>query len=309
MASVLLTEYIHPDARRKLEEHFKIVDSLDNADDIFAIVVRTYKVDAQVMDKCKNLKIVAKHGVGVNTIDLETAKERGIIVTNTPHANSNSVAELVVALMLDVCRNVTLSHEKTRKGDFEKIAPSSMTGLELAGKTLGLIGFGNIAQRVAEICRGGFGMKCVGYDPFVCAEKMAEEECTKYESVKEVIERADIINVSVPLTAETKDLISGAIFNFFRPGAVLVNAARGGIVNEDDLYEALKCGKLRAAACDAFLAEPPTEKNTRLFELENFVGTPHIGACAEEALWRMGDEMATSIIDTYEEREPKYRLV
>ena len=306
--TVFLGEYIHPDARKYLEENANVVSTMDDSEKIDAIVLRTFKVDKEVMDKCPNLKVIGKHGVGVNTIDLEEAKKRGIVVLNTPRANSNSVAELIVGLMLNIARNITAAHEKTQTGAFKKIAPAEMTGMELTGKTLGLIGTGNIARRVGEICEKGFGMKVIGYDPFVSRENMEKMGYEKYDTVPELIRNADVINVSVPLTKDTENLISGDVFDCFRPGAILVNAARGGIVNEDDLYEALKAHKLRAAACDAFVQEPPTKENTKLYELDNFIGTPHIGACAEEALWRMGDEVTHEVINVLNGAEAKHRV-
>ncbi len=306
--AVLLTEYIHPEARALLEAHCKVVDNLDHPEEIEAIIVRILDVNAEVMDKCPNLKVIGKHGVGCNTIDLDEAAKRGITVLNTPLANTNSVAELIVALILDIARNVTRAHEDSRDGKFTKVAPASMTGMEVSGKTLGLIGTGNIARRAATILENGFGVKVLGYDPFVSAEKMAQMGYTKVETVPELIAASDIVNVSVPLTPATKDLISGDTFNCFKKGAILVNAARGGIVNEADLYEALKAGKLRAAACDAFVQEPPSKANTNLYELPNFIGTPHIGACAEEALWRMGDEVVREILKVLDGGEPAHRV-
>lgn len=307
--TVYLSEYIHPDAEAYLKEHAVVVDSFDKPEEIDAIILRTVPVTRELMDKCKNLKVIGKHGVGVNTIDLEAAKEKGIIVVNTPRANSNSVAELIVALVLDAARNVTLAHEKTRDGAFAKIAPASMTGMEISGKTLGLIGTGNIARLAAQMLHNGFGMKVVGYDPFVDRETMAKMGYEKMDTVPELIAVSDVVNVSVPLTPQTKDLIAGDTFNCFKKGAVLVNAARGGIVNEHDLYEALKAGKLRCAACDAFVTEPPTKENTNLYELDNFIGTPHIGACAEEALERMGDEVVREVLDILNGGTPVNRVV
>lgn len=307
--TVFLNEYIHPDARRLLEKHCTVVDTLDNAEVIDAIILRTYPVDAAVMDKCKNLKVIGKHGVGCNTIDLAEAKKRGITVVNTPKANTNSVAELIVGLILNIARNITVAHEKTQEGAFTKIAPAAMTGMEVSGKTLGLIGTGNIARRAAQILHDGFGVKVIGYDPFVDKEVMAKMGYEKCETVPELIAASDIVNVSVPLTPATENLIAGDTFNRFKKTAILVNAARGGIVNEADLYDALKAGKLRAAACDAFVAEPPTRTNTNLYELDNFIGTPHIGACAEEALERMGDEVVREVIAILNGAEPANRVV
>lgn len=307
--TVYLSEYIHPDAQALLRSHADVVSTFEDPEKIDAIILRVLPVDAERMDLCKNLKVIGKHGVGCNTIDLAAAKQRGIPVINTPTANSNSVAELIVGLILDVARNITAADRMSRKGKFTTIAPKEMTGIELTGKTLGLIGTGNIARKAAAILQGGFGMKVVAYDPYVSKEAMDKMGYEKFEDVGDMIAAADIINVSVPLTPATTDLISGKTFDRFRPNAILINAARGGIVNEDDLYEALKSGKLRAAACDAFVQEPPTEQNTRLYELDNFIGTPHIGACAEEALYRMGMEVVEEVVRVLEGGTPAHRVV
>lgn len=307
--TVFLKEYIHPNAQSYLESHYKVVDNFDNPEEIEAIIIRNYEVDTDIMDMCKNLKVIGKHGVGCNTINLEEAKKRGIVVTNTPTANTNSVAELIVALILNISRNVTIAHEKSQKGDFRQIAPVEMTGMEISGKTLGLIGTGNIASRVAKILQSGFDMRVIGYDPYVSGDVMKKMGFQKCETVTELISSSDVVNVSVPLTPVTKDIISGDIFDCFRPGAVLINAARGGTVNEADLYSALKQGKLRAAACDAFEIEPPMGQNTKLYELNNFIGTPHIGACAEEALIRMGNEVVKEVIRVLSGDEPVHRVV
>ncbi len=307
--TVYLSEYIYPPARALLEKQARVVDRFDQPEEINAIILRNIDVSAELMDRCPNLKVIGKHGVGCNTIDLAAAKARGITVLNTPRANSNSVAELIVGQMLDIARNITAAHCGSRAGEFRTIAPKQMTGMELTGKTLGLVGTGNIARRVAQILQGGFGMEVAAYDPYVDGETMASLGYRKYETVGDMIAQADVVNISVPLTPATRDLISGEVFSRFKPGAILVNAARGGIVNEDDLYRALKNGALRAAACDAFVTEPPTAANTRLYELPNFVGTPHIGAAAEEALERMGREVVQQVLAVLAGAEPQNPVV
>jgi len=307
--AVYLSEYIHPTAQALLREHAKVVDTFEHPEEIEAIILRVLPVDAARMDACKNLRVIGKHGVGCNTIDLAAAKERGITVLNTPHANTNSVAELIVGLMLDTARNISAADRKSRQAAFHSIAPAEMTGLELTGKTLGLIGTGNIARRTGQILQAGFGMHVIAYDPYVSAEAMERMGYVKYRDVGDMIADADIVNVSVPLTPSTQNLISGKIFDRFKPNAILINAARGGIVNEEDLYEALKVHKLRGAACDAFINEPPTPANTKLYQLDNFVGTPHIGATAEEAMERMGIEVVREVIAALNGEEPKNRIV
>lgn len=307
--TVFLNEYIHPNARRLLDSHCTVVSTLEHPEQIDGIILRTFSADRQIMDLCPNLKVIGKHGVGCNTIDLAEAKRRGIPVLNTPRANTNSVAELIVGLVLNTARNITAAHIKSQAGGFSSVAPASMTGVEISGKTLGLIGTGNIARQAAQILQKGFGMKVLGYDPYVTRENMKEMGYEKMDRVEDLIAASDVVNVSVPLTPETKDLISGNVFDCFRQNAILINAARGGIVNEDALYQALKAGKLRAAACDAFVEEPPTQYNTRLYELENFIGTPHIGACTEEALERVGMEVVQDVIRVLQGGEPINRVV
>ena len=307
--AVYLSEYIFPEARKNLESRAEVVSDFNDPEKVEAIILRVFPVDAALMDRLPNLKVIGKHGVGCNTIDLNAAKERGITVVNTPLANAQSVAELIVGEMLGAARNIQAAHEQSRDGKFMSIAPKQMTGVELTGKTLGLIGTGNIARRAAKILMNGFGMKAVAYDPYVSRERMEEMGFTKCDTVRELLPLADFVNISVPLTPETKDLISGDMFDLFRKDAVLVNAARGGIVNEEGLYDALKSGKLRAAACDAFVAEPPTAANTKLYKLPNFIGTPHIGAATEEALQRMGFEVVDDVLNILAGGEPAHRVV
>lgn len=190
---VFVNEHIHPNARKILEDQFDVVDHFNEPEKIVAIIVRAFDATAEVMDRCPNLRVIGKYGVGYNTIDVEAAKERGIIVFNTPTANTNSVAELIVGLVLDICRNITLAHQKSRDGAFQKIAPVSMTGMEITGKTLGLIGTGNIARQAAKILRDGFGMKVVGYDPFVDRATMLEMGYEKCDTVEEVLKVADVV--------------------------------------------------------------------------------------------------------------------
>lgn len=305
---VYLSEYICPEAVKILKEKAEIVDNWDQLEELDGIVLRNVDVTRQMMEQAKKLKVIAKHGVGCNTIDLEAAKELGITVLNTPAANTNSVAELIVGLMLAAGRQINYCDAKTRKEGFARIAPPEVSGLELKGKTIGLIGMGNIARRAGEILKGGFCVKLVGYDPY-CSDELAQEYgIEKYEELNDMLETADFVSISVPLTPSTRDLITSENFKHFKKNAVLINTARGGIVNEEDLYEALKNKVIRAAACDAFVEEPPNGKN-KLMSLDNFCATPHIGADTDEALQRMGMEVVEEILNVLEGREAKHRVV
>ena len=286
---VYLREYIYPPAREKLAEKVEIVDNWDDIENIYGAIIRTDEVSRDTIEKAKNLKVIVKHGVGCNTIDLEAAKERGIPVVNTPTANMNAVAELIVGLMLDVSRNISQCDIVTRGEGFSRIAPPEMEGMELTGKTIGLVGMGNIARRAGEILKGGFDVKLVGYDTYIPREQADAWGIEQYDKLEDMLEVSDVVNISVPLTPETKGMIAAEQLDHMKPGAVLINAARGGIVDEDDLYDALKAKKIRGAACDAFVEEPPNGKN-KLMSLDNFVSTPHIGADSSESLERMGEQ-------------------
>ena len=290
-----------------LERNADVITSFDRPEELDAIILRTVQVDRALISRMPNLKVIGKHGVGCNTIDLDAAKEYGIPVINTPVANTNSVAELVVGLMLDISRKIAVCNETCKNSGFTRIAPPEMTGMELTGKTIGLVGMGNIARRVGEILKNGFSANLIGYDPYCSHEQAEMWGIKKCDSLVEMIEQSDIVNISVPLTSSTENMIAAEELKHFKRTAILVNAARGGIVNEDDLYEALKAGQLRAAACDAFVQEPPKGDN-KLLSLDNFCGTPHIGANTEEALYRMGMEVVTEVLDVLNGGEPKHRV-
>lgn len=305
---VYLSEYIDPKAAELLKEKAEIVDNWEHLEELDAIVLRNVAVTKETMERAKKLKVIGKHGVGCNTIDLEAAKKLGITVLNTPTANMNSVAELIVGLMLTAGRSIHYCDARSRKDGFARIAPPEVSGLELTGKTVGLIGMGNISRRAGDILKHGFGVKLVGYDPYCSAEQSDRYGIEKYENLNDMLEVSDFVTISVPLTATTKNMISAENFRHFKKDAILINTARGGIVNEEDLYEALKNKVIRAAACDAFVVEPPNKDN-KLMSLDNFCATPHIGANTDEALQRMGMEVVEEVLNVLNGREPKHRVV
>ena len=306
--TVYLSEFIDPAAVELLRQRAEIVDNFDNPEDIEAIILRVFPVDAALMDKLPNLKVIGKHGVGVNTIDLAAAKERGIRVINTPTANADSVAEMTVALFLALARKIPLANTNCARGAYASIAPQELIGMELGGKTLGQIGMGNIAQRIARILHDGFGCRILGYDPFVSAEDAAARGFEKVDDLYELLERSDLVNINVPLVKSTEHMISGEAFDHFKPGALFVNAARGAVISEEDLCAALRAGKLRAAACDTFVSEPPKGDNP-LQSLPNFIATPHIGGNTEESLRRTGMEVVTETLRVLAGETPAHAVV
>jgi D-3-phosphoglycerate dehydrogenase len=305
---VYLSEYIHPEAAALLKEHCAVVDNLDRIEAIDAIILRNIAVTREMMQRAKKLKVIGKHGVGCNTIDLAAAKELGKTVLYTPTTNINSVAEIIVGLILNLYRHITVANAGVRNGEYKTIAPPALIGNEITGKTVALIGVGNINKRLAGILGSGFGVKLNAFDPYLSAEQAGRLGMGKCATLEETIAGADIVTVSVPLTDGTKNLISGPVFDCFKPSAILINTARGGIVNEDDLYDALVNKKLRAAACDVFTTEPPARDN-KLLSLPGFCATPHIGGSTEEALYRTGMEVVRETISVLRGNPPQHPAI
>lgn len=268
----------------------------EDLNDCDSCIIRVFKLDKEMIDKMPNLKIIAKHGVGTDSIDLDYAKSKGIRVTNTPAANSNSVAELIVGLTMAVSRKIVDSHKMVIDG-VDRIAPPQLTGFELTGKTFGTIGLGNIGSIASKIFISGFSMKVMVYDPFISESQCNELGLIKVDKLEELLKEADIINISVPLTESTENMISKNELDLMKENAILINTARGKIVNEKDLYNALQENSIFGAAMDAFEVEP-INKNNPLLECSNFIATPHNGANTVDSLIRMGTGAVDEIIRT-----------
>jgi D-3-phosphoglycerate dehydrogenase len=251
------------------------------------MVVRSRtKVRQPLIDVCPNLKVIVRGGVGLDTIDHEYAKSKGIAVMNTPLASSASVAELAVGYMFMLARSLykassTMKAEKWEKKAFE--------GDEIGGKTLGLIGVGNIGKETAKRA-SALGMTVVAYDPNV-----KEIAGIKMVSLDELLAQADYISLHLPKTKESANMISTAQFAKMKKGVRIVNCARGGIIDENALYDALTSGQVAGAALDVFAEEPPTD--WKLLKLDNVIASPHIGAATKEAQARVGAEVAAKLIE------------
>ena len=286
---------IHPAAGEYLRRYVDVTDTLAHPEQLDGMIVRATPVPRALMESAPRLKVIGRHGVGYEKVDVAAARELGIRVLNTPTSNADSVAEMIVARFLEMSRRLYEANRGVREGRYQKNTPSELIGTEISGKTLGLIGIGNIPQRVNRMMRAAFGVRTLGYDPFAPERQFAENGIERVDTLEALLERADLVTVSVHLTPETANLISGEVFSHFRPGAILVNTARGGIVNEADLYDALCAGRLRAAAFDVFEKEPCPVSN-RLLTLENFSATPHIGGNTEQALYRTGLTIAENVV-------------
>jgi len=244
-----------------------------------ALAVRSAtKVTADLLASAPKLRVIGRAGTGVDNIDLAAATRRGVVVMNAPGGNSVSVAEHTMALLLALARSVPDASDSTRRGKWEKKKYSS--GRELAGKVLGVIGTGNIGQLVVQRAKS-FGMKVVAYDPFLSPEAAAKLG-VELVDLAEVFRRADAITLHVPLTEQTRNMVNASTLLQMKPGALLVNCARGGLVDERALADALRSKHLGGAALDVFDLEPPPADHP-LFTCENFIATPHLGGSTEDA--------------------------
>ena len=238
------------------------------------------KITADVLEGNRRLKAIVRAGVGTDNIDKQAATRLGIVVMNTPTGNTISTAEHAFALMLALSRNVAPAYAEVKQDKFKE-ARKKYIGAQLADKTLGIIGLGRIGQELAKRARA-FQMRLLGYDPFISPARADELGIELVPTVKEMLPQIDYLSVHTPLTPETENLIDQEALGLLKQGARLVNAARGGIYNEEALAEGLRCGKLGGVALDVFVEEPPPA-NHPLLAMDNFICTPHLGASTEEA--------------------------
>lgn len=256
-----------------------------------ALVIRSAtKVTADVIEAAKKLKVVGRAGIGLDNVDIPTATKHGVIVMNTPGGNVVTTAEHAIALMMAMTRNIPQGTASLKAGKWEK---KNLQGREICGKTLGVIGYGKIGSIVADRARG-LKMRVIVYDPFVNHE-LIEKVGFESVSLDTLYQTADFITVHVPKLKDTIGFINKEAFAKMKPGVMIINCARGGIVNEADLYEAMRSGKVAGAALDVFETEPPGQ--SPLFELEHLICTPHLGASTLEAQTNVAVAIAEQIID------------
>lgn len=262
--------------------------------DYDGVVVRSAtKVTKEVIDAAQGkLKVIGRAGIGVDNIDIDAATRNGIVVMNTPESNAITTAEHTITLLLSLARNVPQAHMSIKSGRWER---SKYSGIELYGKTVGFVGLGNIGKLVAERMIG-LKMKAIAYDPYL-SEAAANKIGVTLVSLDELLSQADVITVHTPKTSETENMINKAAIEKMKDGVIIINCARGGIINEADVAEALKNGKIAGAAFDVYTSEPVDQDNPLLTLDENIVLTPHLGASTEEAQIKVGTAMAEQIID------------
>lgn len=265
---------------------------LEAIKEVDAIIIRSAtKMTAEVIEAAKNLKLIARAGTGLDNVDIEAANRRGIVVMNCPGGNTVSAAEHTISMMLALARNVPQATASMKAGKWEK---KKFMGREITGKTLGIIGLGRIGSVVADRAKG-LKMRVIAYDPYVNPDQAARMGI-EVMPLDELLPQADFITVHVPLTKETRGFINKEVFDKMKDGVMFIHCARGGIVKEVDLYEALKSGKVAGAALDVFEQEPPPE-GYPLLQLDNVICTPHLGASTIEAQKNVALAIASQVVD------------
>ena len=290
MSVVLLSHRLYEDGMQALEREATTVvanssdlrNNLDQVMEADAIVLRVGRIERELMASCPKLRVISRPGVGVDTVDVAAATEQGIPVVVAPGTNLRSVAEHALALIYTITKNVLESHLKTAAGDFG--IRNKYAAIELAGKRLGIVGFGHIGKETARICKNN-DMEVSVFDPFVLPA-VAEQLGYQYEAdLNRILATCDILSLHMPATNETKNMFGAAQFAAMKPGAFLINCARGEIVDEEALYAALSSGHLGGAAVDV-MADEPMKPDNKLFSLPNFVATPHMAALTRESASR-----------------------
>jgi len=313
MMKVLISDKLPPEAAAILNAEPEIEavsntglqgDELKTAvADVDGIIVRSgTKLTADVIEAAPRLKAIARAGVGVDNVDVDAASKRGIIVMNTPGGNTVSAAEQTMALMLALSRNIPQAHASLKQKKWER---SKFIGTQLDGKTLGMIGLGRIGTDVARKAQA-FNMRVVGLDPYFAAERATELRIELVAQLDELLAVADYITVHVPRTPETKGMIAAAEFEKMKDGVRIINCARGGIIDENALHQAITSGKVAGAALDVFVQEPPVD--WRLVELPQVVCTPHLGASTEEAQLTVAKDAARQLADVLLGRGVRYAV-
>lgn len=254
------------------------------------LVIRSAtRVTSDVIDAAKNLKVIGRAGIGLDNVDIPAASQRGIVVMNTPEGNTITTAEHAIAMIMSLSRNIPQATAGLKEGKWEK---KKLKGRELFNKILGLVGAGHIGRIVADRAKG-LRMKVIVYDPYIKPETIEKLDLEPV-SLDELLQRSDYITIHTPKTNETANLFNKETFAKMKKGAMLINCARGGIVNEEDLYDALDSGRLAGAALDVFSTEPPGQ--IKLMGLSNFICTPHLGASTNEAQDNVAKDVADQIV-------------
>jgi len=290
---ILIADSFGKDLPDKLKEFGDVTDDINELPDADVVLVRSAtKATDEYLAKAKNLKLIIRGGVGVDNIDIQFCNENNICAKNTPEASSVAVAELAMTLMLGIQRNIVKAHNTTKEG---KWAKKELKGRELYKKTLGLIGIGRIGYEVAKRAKA-FEMNVIAYDPYI-----KESEIELVQNLDDLLSQADIISLHTPLTDETRGMVNKDFIAKMKDGAIIINTARGKLLNEQDVYDALQAGKLGYLGTDVYTQEPPGD--SPLLRADNVLLAPHIGASTRENMDRIGEIVCQLIKDLSEGKE------
>jgi D-3-phosphoglycerate dehydrogenase len=307
---IYVLDALHPSGVEYAEQRAEVVRWNDPRvknwhEDADGLMVRGSQIRAADFARAKKLRVISKQGVGIDNIDVNAARAHGVTVCRTPGINSEAVAELALTLGLCVTRRVAEFDRRIHGGEI--VERANILGLEMMEKTVGIVGMGNIGTRVARKWRGAFDARILAYDPYVPADHWPDIQHERVASLADMLPRVDILTLHLPLTDESRRMIGADAFARMKPTAVLVNAARGGIVDEAALYQAIVSGRLYGAGLDVFEQEPPTTANP-LLQLPTVVVTPHAGAGTHDTQIRSSMRVAEQLFDALEGREPLGRV-
>jgi len=307
---IYVLDALHPSGVEYAEKRAEVIRWSDPRvknwhEDADGVMVRGTPIRAADLARAKKLRVISKQGVGIDNIDVAAARAHGVTVCRTPGVNSEAVAELALTLGLCVTRRVAEFDRRIHDGEI--VERANILGLEMMEKTVGIIGMGNIGTRVARKWRGAFDARILAYDPYVPANHWPDIQHERVASLADMLPRVDLLTLHLPLTEESRGMIGAAALAQMKPAAVLVNTARGGIVDEAALYQAIASGRLYGAGLDVFAHEPPTTANP-LLQLPTVVVTPHAGAGTHDTQIRSSMRVAEQLFDALEGREPLGRV-
>lgn len=295
---------LHPEALARIEAEADVITQakFDDLPGVDAAVIGGSSVDGAFMDKAgPNLKLVIRHGIGYNAVDVDAASSRDILAANTPDGPTESTAEHAVALLMDIAKRVVISDMYLRNN--RPYTRAQLRGTEVYDHVLGVVGYGRIGRRVTEICVQGFKMRALVFDPFLPADASLPDGVTRAQGLDELLTQSDFVTLHTPLFADTHHLIGEREFALMKPGSYLINVSRGPVVNESALIRALESGHLAGAGLDVFDPEPPKPDNP-LLRMENVVVTPHTASNTPQGSYRMSRGVADQVIQVLRGERP-----
>ncbi len=312
MKTVIVNKPIHPDALKRLSEEVKvltpftasnseIIEMLPDANGV--VLCLGLDLTAEIIDSCKKLEVIGRHGAGVETVDVDAATRQGIRVVFTPYGPTESTAEHAFMLMMATARKLPLLDRATRTGNFQ--IRDRIVGRELHGTNVGIVGFGRIGQRFAQMCVGALHMNVYAFDPILNRSQIEKLGAVYMSDLMEMAGKVDVLSLHCPLTSQTHHIVNREVISALKPTAFLINAARGPMVDEIALTEALQQNKIAGAGIDVYDPEPPAENNP-LFSLDTVVLTPHLASFTDEGRRKMGLTVVEDVLRIFRGENPEF---